>query len=78
MKPVADSITCPGCNKETDTVGMLGSWVDGAGRFRGAYALCPECAATLQRGSKAERSDLTERIEHAMMLAEQPPTQGVN
>lgn len=54
---------CPGCHEQTETVGGLGLWADGAGCLRKAYLLCPRCASILQRGGEAECSRLVERIE---------------
>jgi len=76
--PPGCPVTCPGCNQTMGKVGTAGAWFDESGRFRGTYALCSRCSSIVQHGTKAEQDAMTERITHALMLAESSPSQGVN
>jgi hypothetical protein len=76
--PPGCPLTCPGCNETMTMAGTAGAWFDNTGRFRGTYVLCPRCSTIAQHGTKAERESMSERIEHTLILAESPPSRGVN
>jgi len=71
-------VTCPGCVQKMERAEMAGAWIDAAGRYRGAYALCSRCSAIMQGGSDAERTAITERVETALLLAGASPSREVN
>ena len=68
------AITCPGCDREAELTGTLGTWIDESGHFRATYILCPECTSIVQKGSETERTQLVERIEFILEF----PYQGGN
>jgi hypothetical protein len=67
-------MTCPGCDSELGKIGMIGTWLDALGRFRGAYALCPRCTDVIQHGSQSERGAVAVKAELSLMLAERSPS----
>jgi len=67
-------MTCPGCGTGTQTIGMIGTWLDALGRFRGSYALCPQCTDVIQHGSQSARDAVTVKAELSLMLAERSPS----